>query len=71
MARQNKNDSAGEQGRADKNRSQRKGSAFNEKPVPQPAHTHPDAEKNEDPLETNEQPPGVPDAKDKEESGVL
>lgn len=71
MARQNKNDSVDEQGRANKNRSPKKGSAFNENPPPQPAHTYPDAEKKEDQLETNEQPPGIPDNKDKEEGGVL
>lgn len=71
MDRPNKNDFGEEQGRENKNRSPRKGSAFNEKPVPQPAHTYPDAETNEDPLETNEPPPGVPDNKDKEEGGAL
>lgn len=71
MARQNKNDSVGEQSGANKNRSPRKGSAFNENPAPQPAHTYPDTEKDKDQLETNEQPPGIPDNKDKEEGGVL
>jgi hypothetical protein len=71
MARQNKNDSGDEQGRENKNRSQRKGSAFNEKPVPQPAHTYPDTEKDKDQLETNEPPPGIPANKDKEEGGAL
>ena len=69
MARQNKNDSGDEQGRENKSRSERKGSAFNEKPVPQPAHTYPDAEKKEDRLEANEPPPGIPANKDKEEEG--
>ena len=70
MARQNKNDSGDKQGRENKNRSPRMGSAFNENPVPQPVHSHPDAEKKEDPLETNEPPPGIPN-KEMEEGGTL
>ncbi len=71
MARQNKNDSVNEQRGTNKSLSQRKGSAFNENPAPQPAHTYPDTEKDKDQLETNEQPPGIPDNKDREKGGGL
>ena len=69
MARQDKKEPKDKPVGENRN-SQRKGSAFNEKPGPQPAHVRTGAEENKDRIENNDQPPGVPERNKKDESAL-
>jgi hypothetical protein len=60
-ARQDKNESKDKKPDEEREHLQRKGSAFNEKPVGQPAHSPPGVEKSAAPPENNIEPPGLPE----------
>ncbi len=71
MARREKSNPNEKQEKPQGNRSHKTGSAFNEKPAPQPVHSRPDAEPDPDSLENTGLPPGVSERNDQQNESIL